>query len=231
MRNKILIFDPEIFDEQSVLEKMKYRTNDPLATLHKVEDLESFSREIIYGSPWKIIIVNFQTPEFWDTKPSDIEKFIKSIREFQNQFFEIIAVTGYKNQISILSKLGCILHQKQYNGIHSDTAGPGNPRVITIEDIVSIASDHFKVSKEEIIGRSKKVKIIKARNMAMYLVRLFTKHSLKEVGVFFSGRDHSTVKKQIVTTKNEMSSDELYRGDFLILRQKVIILQNTDLVS
>lgn len=227
MRNKVLILDSEIFDEQSVLEKMKYRTNDPLTTLHKVEDIESFSQEIIYHAPWKIVIVNFLSPEFWDTKPSDLEKFVEDTRKHQKDHFEFIAVTGYKKQISLLARLGLIVTQKQYNGIHSDETNIRETKKIEKEDIVSIVSDYYSISKDEIIGRIRKETVIKARNMAMYLVRLLTKDSLKEIGIFFSGRDYSTVKKQNITAKKEIDSDKLYKGDFLILKEKIRILQNT----
>ena len=46
------------------------------------------------------------------------------------------------------------------------------------------------------------------RQIAMYLSRLLTSHSLQEIGDAFGGRDHGTVIHACKTVENIMDQDE-----------------------
>jgi len=64
---------------------------------------------------------------------------------------------------------------------------------ITLEDILNIVSEYVGVSPEQIRGKRRTKNVALARQIAMYLARKFTGSSLKHIGQFFGGRDHSTV--------------------------------------
>ncbi|MCD6596032.1 chromosomal replication initiator protein DnaA [bacterium] len=66
-------------------------------------------------------------------------------------------------------------------------------RKITLEDILNIVSEYIGVSTEQIRGKRRTKNVALARQIAMYLSRKFTGSSLKHIGQFFGGRDHSTV--------------------------------------
>jgi chromosomal replication initiator protein len=59
--------------------------------------------------------------------------------------------------------------------------------------------------------------IAQPRQIAMYLARQLTKHSLQEIGDAFGGRDHGTVIHACKTVDNMMEQDDSFRGsvDFL----------------
>jgi len=70
----------------------------------------------------------------------------------------------------------------------------GSSRVqTTIEDIISIAAEEYGVESNSIIGKGRQMEVAAARQVAMYLTRILTGHSLKTIGLHFGGRDHSTV--------------------------------------
>ena len=52
----------------------------------------------------------------------------------------------------------------------------------------------YALTLEQLKGRSRTRSITFPRQVAMYLSRVLTKHSLEEIGKFFGGRDHSTAK-------------------------------------
>ena len=53
--------------------------------------------------------------------------------------------------------------------------------------------EHFNVKLSELQSRKRTNAIAHPRQVAMYLARKITRHSLEEIGGYFGGRDHSTV--------------------------------------
>ena len=66
-------------------------------------------------------------------------------------------------------------------------------REISIEKIQKHIAEHFRVKASDIRGRSRSRSIVVPRQIAMYLSRVLTAHSLPEIGVFFGNKDHTTV--------------------------------------
>jgi len=64
---------------------------------------------------------------------------------------------------------------------------------ITIEEIKKVISTYFNLTIEEINSKKKPQRISFPRQIAMYLSRKHTEHSLPKIGDGFGGRDHSTV--------------------------------------
>ena len=97
------------------------------------------------------------------------------------------------------------------------------PSEISIEDIVRRVSEKTHVPEFEIVGTGRKKHVAEARQIAMYLSREIMNTSLNTVGLYFGGKDHTTILhacrsiekktkkdtriKQIVTTvQNEFRS-------------------------
>ena len=64
---------------------------------------------------------------------------------------------------------------------------------LTIEGIQRIVAEHFDLTPELLIGKTRKQEIAVPRQIAMYLAKKLTKSSLKVIGLHFGNRDHSTV--------------------------------------
>ena len=63
----------------------------------------------------------------------------------------------------------------------------------TIDNIVAVVTEEFGVKLSDLQSRRRTAAIAYPRQVAMYLARKITRHSLEEVGGYFGGRDHSTV--------------------------------------
>lgn len=61
-------------------------------------------------------------------------------------------------------------------------------------------------------------KVARPRQVAMYLVRELTGHSLPNIGRHFGNRDHTTVIHAIKAVEERMASDPSYRADVEALR-------------
>jgi len=88
---------------------------------------------------------------------------------------------------------------------------------LNIEGIQKRVADHFQIRHSDMTSKRRPNAIAFPRQIAMYLSRQLTRHSLQEIGEAFGGRDHGTVIHAIKTVENLMETDESVRGsvDFL----------------
>ncbi len=66
-------------------------------------------------------------------------------------------------------------------------------RVIDIEDIKQSVAKHYNLQIDILSAKTRRKEVVLARQVAMYLSRKMLGESLKEVGLKFGGRDHTTV--------------------------------------
>ena len=82
---------------------------------------------------------------------------------------------------------------------------------IDIEDIQKKTADYFKIDESEMVGKRRPASIAMARQIAMYISRKLTTHSLQEIGKRFGGRDHGTVMHAIRVLDHSINHDENVR--------------------
>ncbi|TDX00287.1 chromosomal replication initiator protein DnaA [Dinghuibacter silviterrae] len=92
---------------------------------------------------------------------------------------------------------------------------------ITIETIQKMVCDFFNVPYDKLLEKTRKREVVQARQITMYLAKMFTKNSLKTIGEHFGGRDHTTVIHSFQTVKDLMDTDLLYRESVMELQQKI----------
>ncbi len=63
----------------------------------------------------------------------------------------------------------------------------------TIQDIARYTAEQYKLSVDDLCSARRTQEINDCRQVAIYLTRELTDHSLQAIGEFFGGRDHSTV--------------------------------------
>jgi chromosomal replication initiator protein len=73
------------------------------------------------------------------------------------------------------------------------TPAPAVPPRPTIDAIITAVADHHHLKRSDILGKRRHKSVVVPRQIAMYLARERTKHSLEEIGASFGGRDHTTV--------------------------------------
>jgi chromosomal replication initiator protein len=81
--------------------------------------------------------------------------------------------------------------------------------------------DFFDVPYDKLLEKTRKREVVQARQITMYLAKMFTKNSLKTIGEHFGGRDHTTVIHSFQTVKDLMDTDLLYRESVMELQQKI----------
>src|SRR5690606_21283539 len=64
---------------------------------------------------------------------------------------------------------------------------------VNLMDIAKATARSFSLNMSQLRSRSRRREVVTARGVAMYLARQLTDTSLAQIGVFFGGRDHTTV--------------------------------------
>ena len=129
----------------------------------------------------------------------DIIEFIathmkSNIRDLEGTIIRLLARSSLMNQ------------DINYDLVHEvvkERLGKKPPEDITIEDIVRKVSQATRITEKDIVGKSRKKEIAQARQTAMYLCRTLLDISLNNIGVYFGGRDHTTVIHAIRRTEEK----------------------------
>lgn len=75
------------------------------------------------------------------------------------------------------------------------------------EEIAKSVAREMNVTMETLIGPSRKSSVVRARGLAMLLMRHLTQESYETIGGFFSGRDHTTVMHACRKTEADLGTD------------------------
>lgn len=97
---------------------------------------------------------------------------------------------------------------------------------ITVEFIQKLVAEHFSVDVENLQGKTRKRKIVIARQLSMYLAKELTDKSLKAIGDNFGGRDHSTVIYSCRTVQDLMETDAVFKETVEELEKKIRLSLN-----
>ena len=83
---------------------------------------------------------------------------------------------------------------------------PAN-KPITTEGIMDVVADHYSIKVADMKSKRRTRNITFPRQVAMYLIRHLTDHSLPEIGESFGGRDHTTVIHAVEKIEKELKLD------------------------
>lgn len=98
---------------------------------------------------------------------------------------------------------------------------PDKPREITSQLIIEVVSEHFHISIDQMISKSRSSDIAKPRQIAMYLCKNMTSNPLDSIGALLGGRDHSTIIHGIKKVTEEYENNENTRALIETIKKKI----------
>lgn len=107
-----------------------------------------------------------------------------NIRELEGALIRIVALASLENRPVTLE-----LADEGLRGIFPSRAA----RPVTIADVQRAVARCYSLSVEDLVADSRVRRLAFPRQVAMYLCRELTSHSLPKIGEDFGGRDHTTV--------------------------------------
>ncbi|ORE94434.1 chromosomal replication initiator protein DnaA [Acuticoccus yangtzensis] len=88
-----------------------------------------------------------------------------------------------------------------------------------IEDIQRVTSQHFNVSRQDLVSARRTKVIVRPRQIAMYLSKTLTPRSLPEIGRRFGNRDHTTVLHAVRKVEELIQKDQQMAEDIETLKR------------
>ena len=92
---------------------------------------------------------------------------------------------------------------------------------VGIDYIQKTVSEFFKISVEDLKAKTRKKEVVIARQAAMFFAKAYTNHSLKTIGAYFGGRDHSTVIHAVQSMEDMMDTNSHFKSQIEELRKKL----------
>ena len=93
--------------------------------------------------------------------------------------------------------------------------------LLTIETIQKKVADHYQIRHSDMTSKRRPANIAIPRQIAMYLTRQLTKHSLQEIGDAYGGRDHGTVIHACKAVENMVEQDSSMKGTLDYLKTQL----------
>ena len=125
--------------------------------------------------------------------PYDIIEFIathmrSNIRDLEGTIIRLLARSSLLNQD---------IDRNLVKDVVKERVGNKPSKDLSMEDVVRKVSEVSGIPEGGIVGQSRKKEVVEARQTAMFLCRSILESSLSSVGLFFGGRDHTTVMHAI----------------------------------
>lgn len=144
--------------------------------------------------------------------PQDVLEFLarkinSNVRELEGALNKVIAHTRLMKQDVTLETAQYILRDLLRS----------NTRNITIEDIKKKVAEHHAIRLADMNSARRARNIARPRQIAMYLSKQLTPHSLPEIGRNFGGKDHTTVMHAVRKVKELCEQDSDFRENLDVL--------------
>jgi chromosomal replication initiator protein len=135
--------------------------------------------------------------------PTDVALFIASnirsnVRELEGALIRLIAYASLTGAVINLPTAQQVLK----NFIEAQT------RKVSIESIQKMVAEQFGLRVVEIKAKNNSRAIVFPRQIAMYLSKHLTEHSLPEIGRHFGGKHHTTVLHSVEKIEGQRKSDK-----------------------
>lgn len=124
-----------------------------------------------------------------------------NIRELEGALISLIAQSSLNKQEFDLTLAKKILE----NIVHNIE------KEVDIDKIQRSVSAYFSVSIHDLKDKTRKKEVATARQVAMYFAKEYTDYSLKQIGQYFGGRDHSTVIHAVQCVHNLIDTDNSFK--------------------
>jgi chromosomal replication initiator protein len=195
------------------------------------KDLKNMDERLLSRFKWGLS-ADLNTPDF-DTRVSILEnKMYQDGITLHKDVVEYLAHNIDTNVRELEGALISLLAQGSLTRKHLDlnlakqtvkNFVKNSTREISIDYIQKLVCDFYNIPVEAVKSKTRKREIVQARQIAMYFTKDLTKASLKNIGIFFGGRDHSTVIHACQTVNDLIETDKKFRQDVEEIEKRIKI--------
>jgi chromosomal replication initiator protein len=137
------------------------------------------------------------------------ENVVTNARELEGVFMRLVNNAMAENTEITMEMVSKVI------GVTRQTEKRKPPRAIKV---ISMVAKNFEYRNKDLVGKSRKAELVKARHIAMYLLREELGTQLTKVGDLFGGRDHTTVMHAVEKIKQEVDINQEVRNKVMNLK-------------
>ena len=89
------------------------------------------------------------------------------------------------------------------------------------QQLISLVAKQFECKNKEIVGKSRRAELVRARHIAMYLLREEMGLTLQNVAQLMGGRDHTTVMHAVEKMEREIGINQEVREQVIRMKQEI----------
>ncbi|MBN1689321.1 MAG: chromosomal replication initiator protein DnaA [Candidatus Omnitrophica bacterium] len=222
----LLIDDIHFIAEKEATQEEFFHTFNTLYDAHKQivvssdrppKEIPGLEERLVSRFGWGLV-TDIQPPDF-ETRvailkkkmeketvhvPDDVLYFIASkirsnIRELEGALIRVVAYGTLTGQIVDLK----LAQEMLRDSLKEEEQKVG------MEQIQRTVADFFHLKVSDLRAKRRSRSVARPRQIAMFLIRNLTSHSLPEIGEYFGGRDHTTVLHAVnkINSESETSSE------------------------
>ncbi len=135
-----------------------------------------------------------------------------NIRELEGALIRVIAFAALTKQPMSITLAQKVLLNKR----------PDHKRPVDFAAIVSSVTKYYSYSLQELQSKSRNKDISHARHVTMFLMKKFTDKSLRDIGLFLGGRDHSTVMHAYNKIEDAIEHDDHFAQKVRAIEQDIV---------
>lgn len=140
------------------------------------------------------------------------ENIYHNIRELEGAMNKIIVTHQLRNTMPSLEE---VIEQTR------DIVSSYTQKELSPQMVIKTVADFYNVKEDDISGRSRKKKLIKPRQVSMFLLRKTMGLSFPEIGQAVGGRDHSTAIYAIEKVEKELEFSPLLQDNLKFIKEKL----------
>jgi len=185
------------------------------------------------------LISRFEWGQTADLQPPDLETRVAILRKKQHLLGyqlpdDVLFFLAEKIRTNIRRLEGALIRVASYGSLTgrelnvaavekllSDILQEEARRALTIETIQKRVAEHFDIRLADMTSKRRPASIAFPRQVAMFLARQLTPHSLAMIGESFGGRDHGTVLNAVRQVEKAMQADASLRQTVAFLQQQL----------
>ncbi len=138
-------------------------------------------------------------------------KVQRNIRELEGVLNKVVFYEQYKNEK---------IDSKKLEEIISETTQLA-ARNITVGNVLSVVSEFFEVSPNDLAGRSRKSEVVEPRQICMYLLRDILKLSYPHIGEKLGHRDHTTAIHACEKITRDVNQNPTLNQKIMLIKERL----------
>lgn len=132
-------------------------------------------------------------------------------RELEGTFMRLVSLAQLQNRI--LDRTLVEQELKVKSKVHEKHLRP--------QEVISIIAKEFEFRNKDLVGKSRKAELVRARHIAMYILREEMGMQLERVATLMGGRDHTTVMHAVEKMKREFGINQETREQIMHIKQNL----------